>query len=119
MGDAAAEFKFGDLKSIPFSEPSWYDARNVSPYYNDDHKAWRQVMRDFVDTEIMPYRDDWDKNGKIPEELYVKAGKIGILAALCGWPEDLAHLPRPKGFDGFFTFITMDELSRVRFLNMP
>ena len=111
MADAA-EVKFGDLKTIPFSEPSWYDERNVSPYYTDAHKKWRQVMRDFVDKEIMPYRDDWDKAGKMPDDLYVKAGKLGILAALCGWPEDLTHIPRPEGFDGFFSFITMDELSR-------
>jgi alkylation response protein AidB-like acyl-CoA dehydrogenase len=112
MADQAAEFKFGDLKTIPFSEPSWYDSRNVSPYYNDDHKAWRQIMRDFVDSEIMPFRDEWDAAGKIPDNLYEKAGKIGILAALCGWPEDLTHIPRPKGFDGFFSVITIDELSR-------
>jgi len=104
--------KFGDLKTTPFSEPSWYDSRNVSPYYNDGHKAWRQVMRTFVDTEIMPFRDDWDKAGKIPEALYKKAGEIGILSALCGWPEDLTPIPRPPGYDGFFSFITMDELSR-------
>ena len=111
MADAA-EFKFGDLKTIPFSEPSWYDERNVSPYYTDAHRKWRQVMRVFVDKEILPYRDDCDKAGKMPDDLYVKAGKLGILAALCGWPEDLTHIPRPEGFDGFFSFITMDELSR-------
>jgi len=69
-------------------------------------------MRNFVDTEIMPFRDVWDKAGKIPEELYTKAGKIGVLSAICGWPEELTPLPRPKGFDGFFSIITMDELSR-------
>jgi alkylation response protein AidB-like acyl-CoA dehydrogenase len=107
-----AEEKFGDLATIPFSEPSWYDPRNISPYYDENHKAWRKQVRDFVETEIMPFRDDWDKAGKIPEDLYHKAGKFGILSAVCGWPEELSPVPRPKGFDGFFTFITMDELSR-------
>ena len=69
-------------------------------------------MRTFVNEEIMPHRDDWDKVGKIPEDLYVKAGKLGILSAICGWPEELTSLPRPQGFDGFFSLITMDELSR-------
>ena len=107
-----AETKFGDLKSVPFSEPSWYDSRNESPYYNEHHKAWRQVMRDFVDNEIMPYRDEWDKVGKIPPELYKKAGQAGILACMCGWPADLAPRPPPQGYDGFFGMITIDELSR-------
>ena len=60
----------------------------------------------------MPYRDEWDRAGKIPPELYVKAGKLGILSCLCGWPEDVCSAPRPKGYDGFFGLITMDELSR-------
>lgn len=108
-GDAT---KFGDLATIPFSEPSWYNSKNSSPYYNEHHVAFRQQMRTFVDTEIMPFRDDWDKAGKIPPELFVKAGKLGILAAMCGWPEDLAGLPKPQGFDSFFSLIAMDEISR-------
>jgi alkylation response protein AidB-like acyl-CoA dehydrogenase len=104
--------KFGDLASVPFSEPSWYDSRNVSPFYGEPHRKWRQLMREFVDKEIMPFRDEWDKTGKIPEDLYVKAGKLGILSALCGWPEECTTMKRPEGFDGFFPFITCDELSR-------
>lgn len=68
-------------------------------------------MRQFVETEIMPHRDDWDAAGKIPVDLYRKAGKIGLLSAVLGWPEE-SPIPRPEGYDGFFTMIAVDELCR-------
>ena len=35
-----------------------------------------------------------------------------MLPAIVGWPEEIAG-PRPAGFDGFFTVIAYDELSRT------
>jgi alkylation response protein AidB-like acyl-CoA dehydrogenase len=106
------DYLFGSLKDgLPWSEPNWYDSRNYSPYYNDSHRAWRGVVRNFVDTEIMPYRDEWDETGKIPDELFIKAGKIGLLSAAVGWP-DISPIPRPEGYTVFHSFIAMDELCR-------
>lgn len=52
--------KFGDLNEIPFSEPAWYDGRNVSPYYNEGHVKWRAKMRAFVDEHIMDNVEEWE-----------------------------------------------------------
>ena len=108
------EEKFGDLATTPFSEPAWYDSRNGSAYYTDDHRAFRNKMREFVDKEIMPIRDEFDADPKSVDlmALYRKAGEIGLLSAVIGWPEDVAPMPRPKGYDAFFSMIAMDELSR-------
>lgn len=106
------QVKFGELQEIPFSEPSWYDSRNAGPFYTDAHRKWRQTMRDFVNKEIMPFRDEWDKVGKFDHALYRKAGQAGILSSISGWDESVSPLPRPEGYDALFAMITMDELSR-------
>ena len=77
--------KFGD--KLPFSEPSWYDSRNPSPYYNDAHRTFRANIRDFVDEEIIPNVEDWEASGVIPPEVFLGAAACGLLPAIVGWPE--------------------------------
>ena len=50
-----------------------------SPFYTDEHRAFRDTVRRFVDTEIEPHVNDWDEAETFPRELYVKAAKIGLL----------------------------------------
>eukprot|EP00913_Durusdinium_trenchii_P022763 g21370.t1 len=51
----------------PFGDPSWYQAYNT-PYYNDTHKQFRKLMREYVDEHIMSNVHDWDEKGTIPKE---------------------------------------------------
>eukprot|EP00924_Labyrinthula_sp_SR-Ha-C_P014078 augustus_masked-scaffold_56-processed-gene-1.97-mRNA-1 protein AED:0.05 eAED:0.05 QI:0/-1/0/1/-1/1/1/0/383 len=68
-------------------------------------------MREFVDSEIMPHVDEWEKAAKIPRSAFLAASKAGLLQTVIGWPEEVCG-PRPEGFDGLFLFIAYDELSR-------
>jgi predicted heme/steroid binding protein len=83
---ASGDGPFGDL--VPHGDPYWYQDF-FSPYYNDSHRRVRAEVRKFVETEIMPYAFEWDEAKRIPQELFVKAGKAGILPGACGapWPE--------------------------------
>eukprot|EP00438_Fugacium_kawagutii_P027879 Skav200807 [mRNA] locus=scaffold5143:70369:70608:- [translate_table: standard] len=36
----------------PFGDSSWYQAYNT-PHYNDTHKRFRKLMREYVDEHIM------------------------------------------------------------------
>lgn len=98
----------------PWAEPSWYDPSNASPYYNEHHAAFRNKMREFVDKEIIPNVTEWEQgNDTIPLEVYKRAGEVGLLPAIAGWPEDVPGLPpRPEGFDRFFQVIAQDEVCR-------
>ncbi|CAG8741331.1 10779_t:CDS:1, partial [Racocetra fulgida] len=80
---AGGEGPFGDL--VPHGDPYWYQGF-YSPYYNESHHRCRAAMRKFVDEEIMPYTFEWDEAKKIPRELFIKAGKAGILPGVCGAP---------------------------------
>ena len=98
---------------MPLPRPSWYDSRNESPYYNEHHIAWRNKMRKYVDEEIVPNVEAWEKANEVPFTAFQRAGEIGLLACICGWPEGLPGCPpRPEGYDGFFLLIAYDELSR-------
>ncbi|ORX77514.1 acyl-CoA dehydrogenase NM domain-like protein [Basidiobolus meristosporus CBS 931.73] len=107
---------FGEL--IPFGDPSWYYA--PSPYYNDSHKRLRAALRKFVDSEIMPFTHEWDEAKKIPQELFIKLAKAGILSAVVGHPYPTAYAytknligdVTPEEFDPFHEFIICDEISR-------
>ena len=70
-------------------------------------------MRAFVDDEIIPNVEDWEKAGEVPREAFKRAAEVGMLPAMCGWPTDVEGIPpRPEGFDGFFIVIAFDELCR-------
>ena len=49
-----------------------------SPFYNEDHEAFRAVVRQFTEKEITPNAHEWDLLGEVPRELYNKAGAIGF-----------------------------------------
>jgi acyl-CoA dehydrogenase len=55
-----------------------------------EHSDFRKVVRKFVAKEITPFREEWDKAGIVPRELWLKMGKQGFL---CPWlPEEYGGL---------------------------
>lgn len=84
-------------------------ARVPNPHYGQDHEAWREQLRRFIDAEIMPYAEDWDEAGHIPIELWKKAGDFGLLGM--GYPE--AYGGVSEGIDSWHSWITNDELARI------
>ncbi len=83
-------------------------ARINNPYLTSDHNEWRTNIRRFVEREIMPYAAEWDEAGKIPDELWLKAGEVGILGL--GYPEKYGGIS--EGIDIWYHNILGEELSR-------
>ena len=77
-----------------------------SPFYTEEHEAFRTTVRRFVDREIMPYVDKWDEAEEFPRELYRKASAVGLLQL--GFPEEYGGVPT----DPFFGIIKSEELAR-------
>ena len=82
-------------------------ARIPNPHLTEDHLAWRDALRRFIDKEIMPYAEDWDEAGHIPIELWPKAAEVGLLGA--GYPEQYGGMET----DSWHNWIINEELSRV------
>ena len=79
----------------------------TSPYYTEDHEAFRDSVRRFVTREISPYVNEWDEAGTFPRELYAKAAGIGMLGL--GFPEEYGGVPG----DQFHRIVVSQELARA------
>merc|ERR1712166_1201675 len=99
---------FGD--PCPFAEPAWY--RGVpTPYYNENHAAFRAKVRAWVDENLIPFVDEWDEAYTCPiEKLRLSAHKAGVLSPWA--PEELGGTPPEGGWDEFMFVIWADEMSR-------
>ena len=47
--------------------------------YNEDHEAFRHSYRSWVDNEIVPHDDEWNKAEITPRSLFTNAGNHGFL----------------------------------------
>jgi acyl-CoA dehydrogenase len=54
--------------------------------YDEDHAAFRTVIRDFVEKEVKPYFAEWEEENQIPRELFRKLGDLGVMGF--GIPEE-------------------------------
>ncbi|MEO1056640.1 MAG: acyl-CoA dehydrogenase family protein [Actinomycetota bacterium] len=80
----------------------------LSPFYTEDHEAFREVVRQFSEKEIAPHVHQWDVDGLVPRELYNKAGAIGFFGD--GFDEEYGgHGQR----DALMRLVLMQEVSRA------
>jgi acyl-CoA dehydrogenase len=75
--------------------------------FNEDHDMWRETVRRFVEKEIVPFHAQWEKDGVVPRDLWLKAGAEGMLC--CTVPEEYGGL----GLDYLFDVILFEELWKV------
>ena len=47
--------------------------------YNEDHEAFRELARDFVEKEVVPAYPEWEKGGRMPRAVFEKMGALGML----------------------------------------
>jgi alkylation response protein AidB-like acyl-CoA dehydrogenase len=48
--------------------------------FDADHEAFRQTVRGFLEREVVPHHEQWEKDGIVPRELWIKAGDLGLLS---------------------------------------
>jgi acyl-CoA dehydrogenase len=77
-----------------------------SPFYTEQHTAFREQVRRFVAKEIVPNASKWDEEEQFPRDLYQKAAQVGVLQA--GFPDEYGGVAG----DRFFSIIVQQELSR-------
>ncbi len=77
------------------------------PALTEEHEAWRETVRRFVEREIIPNATAWDEAGEFPRELYRKAAAAGLLGV--GYPEAYGGTPA----DYFFRIVSAEEFARA------
>ena len=84
-------------------------ARLPNPYLKSEHEEWRTQVRRFFDREVIPYAEEWDEEGYIPEILWPKAAEVGILGL--GYPEKYGGIE--EDIDIWHQMILNEELARI------
>ena len=77
------------------------------PALTEEHEAYRETVRRFVEREIAPNATTWDEAGEFPRELYRKAAAAGLLGV--GYPEEYGGTPA----DYFFRIVSAEEFARA------
>ncbi len=47
--------------------------------YTEDHEAFRAVVRTFLEKEVLPHYEQWEKDGIVSREAWRAAGRQGLL----------------------------------------
>ena len=75
------------------------------PALTEEHEAFRDTMRRFVQREIAPHATAWDEAEEFPRELYRKAAAAGLLRV--GFPEEYGGTPA----DLFMHVVLSEEIA--------
>ncbi|WP_080238548.1 acyl-CoA dehydrogenase family protein [Spirosoma rigui] len=77
-----------------------------SLYFADEHELFRQSVRQFIETEVVPHTDAWETNRRIPVSIFRRMGELGYLG-----------LPFAEAFGGvnanfWYSVVFLEELAR-------
>lgn len=76
----------------------------TDPFDTEERRALRQVVRRFVEREVVPRLADWERAGEVPRSLHERAGSLGLLGV--GLPESVGG----GGGDLVDTLVVTEEM---------
>ena len=76
-------------------------------YFKEEHNLFRESLREFLNREVSPNIEAWEKDGKIPKSIWKKMGDMGFLGL--SFPEKYGG----SDLDFFFEVIFNEELGRL------
>ena len=47
--------------------------------YEQEHEDFRATARAFMEKEVVPHHDQWEKDGQVSREVWLRAGEQGLL----------------------------------------
>jgi len=78
------------------------------PLLEAEHESFRSTVRSFIEKEVTPYHDQWEKDGVVPRDLWTKAGAQGLLCF------DVAEEYGGPGVADFrYNMVMAEELTRA------
>ncbi len=75
--------------------------------FNSDHDLFRDTVRRFIEEHVTPFHAQWEKDGQVPKDLWIKAGQLGLLC--CNVPEEFGGM----GGDFLHSTILIEEMARA------
>ncbi|WP_299045644.1 acyl-CoA dehydrogenase family protein [uncultured Polaribacter sp.] len=78
-----------------------------SMYFTEEHEAFRASFKEFLQKEVVPHIDKWEKTGTIERFIWKKFGEMGYFGLTT--PEAYGGLE----LDLFYTVIFLEELQKI------
>lgn len=76
-------------------------------YFSEDHNLFRETLQDFLQKEVVPHLDKWEKDGTIERFIWEKMGEMGYFGLF--YPEQYGGLD----LDFFYTVIFLEEMQKI------
>jgi acyl-CoA dehydrogenase len=77
-----------------------------SIYQSEEHEMLQKACRQFVEKEVGPYHAQWEEDGMVSREVWLKAGETGLLCL--DVPEEYGGM----GLDFSFCALITEEISK-------
>ena len=79
-----------------------------SQYFTEEHQLFRKSFADFLQKEVVPHIEKWEKTGTIERFIWKKFGDMGFFGLR--YPEAYGGL----NLDLFYTVIFLEELQKIK-----
>ncbi len=76
-------------------------------YFSEEHEAFRESFRDFLQKEVVPNVDEWEEKGFIDKNIWKKFGEMGYFGL--NYPVEFGGL----NLDLFYTVVFLEELQKI------
>lgn len=82
-------------------------------FFNDEHNAFRETVRRFIQKEVRPKIDEWEHNGCYDRAIFKRMGDLGFLGL--GYPAEYGG----QDADIKMTIVFWEELCRCGAMGFP
>ncbi len=79
-----------------------------STYFSEEHELFRKSLQDFLEKEVVPHIEKWEKTGTIERFIWKKFGEMGFFGI--AYPEAYGGL----NLDLFYTVVLLEELQKIK-----
>jgi len=79
----------------------------LHPLFTPEHEELRASVRPFVETELAPYAQEWERDGEFPNSVFERMGDLGLLGLR--YPPEYGG----QGGDWGHAIVLAEELARV------
>jgi alkylation response protein AidB-like acyl-CoA dehydrogenase len=75
--------------------------------FTADHEAFRDMVRRFVEDELVPHHEEWEEARIVPRSVWLRAGALGLLCP--NVPEEYGG----AGADWLYNVVIIEEMARA------
>jgi alkylation response protein AidB-like acyl-CoA dehydrogenase len=79
-----------------------------STYFTEEHESFRKSLQDFLQKEVVPHIEKWEKTGTIERFIWKKFGEMGFFGI--NYPEAYGGM----NLDLFYTVVFLEELQKIK-----